>query len=60
MQAYQKVILYLRVEQSRIFNFLFQNKGVDIFQLQYSSIDNIFFEETFKVKWSYSNNIIFH
>ena len=42
MQAYQKVILYLRVEQSRIFNFLFQNKGVDIFQLPYSSIDNIF------------------
>ena len=30
-------------------------KGVDIFQLSYSSVGIIFFGETFMVKWSYNN-----
>ena len=35
-------------------------KGVDIFQLSYSSVGIIFFGETFMVKWSYNYITIFH
>ena len=69
----QKGILSLRVEPCRILNFLFQIRGVDIFQLSYFSIDGgwylsvviflywyKFFRETFMVKFSYNNIKIFH
>ena len=56
---YQNGILYLRVERCRILNFLFQIRGVDIFQLSYSSIGIFFSGETFMVKFSYHNITIF-
>ena len=43
----QKNILYLRVERYRILNFLFQIRGVDIFQVSFSSIGISFFRGNF-------------
>ena len=53
----QKDILYLRVERCRILNFLFQIRGIDIFQLSYSSI-GIFFPG--KLLWWHFHLIISH
>ena len=35
-------------------------KGIDIFELSYSSFEFIFFGKGFKEKWAYNNITIFH